>query len=142
MPRLFLWTAVLTLLFSTAHAETHLVKMLTRSDKGVMLYEPDHLVIAPGDEVRFLATQSGHNAATIKEMLPAGAEAFIGKIDEEITVQFTQPGVYGIKCSPHYAMGMVMLIEVGEVEATPENLPAGLPRRAKERFVEILTRAR
>ncbi|MGQ0486346.1 MAG: plastocyanin/azurin family copper-binding protein [Hyphomicrobiales bacterium] len=46
------------------------------------------------------------------------------------------PGSYGIKCSPHYAMGMVMLIEVGDQPAP--QLPADLPARAKQRFEQIL----
>ncbi|MDD9725189.1 pseudoazurin [Roseovarius sp. SK2] len=132
-----LLTALITLLPSIAYAETHEVKMLTRGDTGAMLYEPAHLQIAPGDTVRFLATQRGHNAASIPEMLPEGAQRFIGKIDEEISVSFEIKGRYGIKCSPHYAMGMVMIIDVGDVDdATP--LPDAVPRRARERMSKIL----
>ncbi|WP_103764562.1 plastocyanin/azurin family copper-binding protein [Roseovarius confluentis] len=70
-------------------------------------------------------------------MLPEGAQSFIGKIDEEISVSFEIKGRYGIKCSPHYAMGMVMIIDVGDVDdATP--LPDAVPRRARERMSKIL----
>lgn len=132
-----LLTVLITLLPSIAYAETHDVKMLTRGDTGAMVYEPAHLQIAPGDTVRFLATQRGHNAASIPEMLPEGAESFIGKIDEEISVSFEIKGRYGIKCSPHYAMGMVMIIDVGDVDG-PSPLPDAVPRRARERMSKIL----
>lgn len=132
-----LLTVLIALLPSIAYAETHEVKMLTRGDTGAMVYEPSHLQIAPGDTVRFLATQRGHNAASIPEMLPEGAESFIGKIDEETSVSFEIKGRYGIKCSPHYAMGMVMIIDVGDVDgASP--LPDAVPRRARERMSKIL----
>lgn len=125
----------LLLLSTPAFAETHDVKMYNRSENGAMIYEPSYLRIAPGDTVRFLPTQPGHNAATIDTMLPVGAEPFKSKINETFSVTFSVPGSYGIKCSPHYAMGMVMLIDVGE--ASVAELPADLPKRAAERFEQI-----
>ncbi|WP_319498718.1 pseudoazurin [uncultured Cohaesibacter sp.] len=124
----------------TAFAETHYVKMLNRNETGVMPFEPDYLAIKPGDQVKFLATDSGHNAATIKEMIPEGGKKFIGKINQEIEVTFDVPGIWGIKCSPHYAMGMVMLIQVGDTPATANDLSSKLPKKAKERMEEILSR--
>ncbi|WP_345741726.1 plastocyanin/azurin family copper-binding protein [Epibacterium ulvae] len=58
--------------------------------------------------------------------------------DEEIAVTFEVEGLYGIKCTPHYAMGMVMLIEVGEQKATAEDLPHEIPERAHERLLTDL----
>lgn len=110
--------------------------MLNRNDQGPMIYEPQHLTIAPGDTVRFLPTQPGHNAATIDGMIPKGAEPWKSKINQEFEVTLTVPGRYGIKCSPHYAMGMVMVIDVGEGAAA--EIPAEMPPRAKERFDAIL----
>lgn len=117
-------------------AETHEVGMYTRSDNGPMIYEPQFLRIAPGDSVRFVPVQGGHNAATIDGMIPESAEPFRSQIDEDFTVALTEPGLYGIKCSPHFAMGMVMLIEVGE--PTGRALPEDLPNRARQRFEAIL----
>jgi pseudoazurin len=57
------------------------------------------------------ATDKGHNAETIKGMLPDSAAAFTGKNGEDVSVN--QAGVYGVKCLPHYAMGMVAMIVVG-----------------------------
>lgn len=128
--------ALLLLTAAPALAEIHEVRMLNRNDTGPMVYEPDHLVVAPGDTVRFLPTQPGHNAATIDEMIPAGAQPFKSGLNKEFEVTLILPGIYGIKCSPHYAMGMVMLIRVGEA-AAPE-IPAAVPARARTRFEEIL----
>lgn len=122
------------LLCTSVLAQTHEVKMLTRSANAGMVYEPDYLQIAPGDTVRFIPTQSGHNAATLPGLLPEGAESFKGKIDQQIEQTFTVPGLYGVQCTPHLAMGMVMLIQVGEPSAEPPVLPATLPKRALDRL--------
>ena len=135
-------TVLLTtsLLASTALAETHEVKMLTRSPTAGMVYDPDYLQIAPGDTVKFVATQSGHNAATLPAIWPEGVPTFMGKIDQEIEQTFTVPGLYGIQCTPHLAMGMVMLIQVGEPPAEAPALPASLPKRALDRMNAALAR--
>ena len=125
-----------TLLTPAALAEVHEVKMLNRGSDGAMVYEPDHLHIAPGDSVRFLPTQSGHNAASVAGLLPAGAEPFKSKLNQPFEQTFNVPGVYGIQCIPHLAMGMVMVIQVGD--ATAAELPASLPARAKTRFAAQL----
>jgi len=127
----------LMLLAGPALAEIHEVRMLNRGESGPMVYEPAYLNIAPGDTVRFLPTQPGHNAATIEGMIPEAAEPFRSKINDMFEVTLTEPGAYGIKCSPHYAMGMVMLIEVGDKAEVV--LPEGLPKRTAERFGKILS---
>ena len=48
------------------------------------------------------------------------------------------PGLYGIQCTPHLAMGMVMLIQVGEPSTEPPVLPATLPKRALDRLTAAL----
>jgi pseudoazurin len=121
-----------------ALAETHEVRMLTRGEAGVMRYAPDFLTIAPGDSVRFVATQSTHNAASIPGFMPAAAEPFKGKIDQEIEVRFDEPGLYGIQCIPHLAMGMVMLVQVGHQPIGEAQIPDQLPARAKQRFEQII----
>ena len=129
------------LLSSGARAELHEVRMLNRNETGGMVYEPDHLRLAPGDRVRFLATNATHNAASMPEMLPPGATPFKGQINQEIEVTSTEPGLYGIKCIPHYAMGMVMLVQVGDAQAAPRAIPDSLPEPVRRRFHEILRRA-
>jgi pseudoazurin len=112
------------------------VKMLNKGAEGAMVFEPAGLKIAPGDTVTFIPTDKGHNAETIKGMLPEGAAEFKGKMNEEIKVTFDVPGLYGIKCAPHIGMGMVAAILVGDAPAA--NLDAfkatKLPKKAQERM--------
>ncbi|MGA9436470.1 MAG: plastocyanin/azurin family copper-binding protein, partial [Roseobacter sp.] len=70
--------------------------------------------------------------------LPDGAEAFKGKINEAIEVTLDVPGVYGVICKPHFAMGMVMTIAVGDVTAPDDFLAGRVPKKAKVRFDEQL----
>src|SRR3954470_3593048 len=93
------------------------VKMLNKGAEGLMVFEPALVKIELGDTVKFVATDKGHNAETIKGMLPDGAATFIGKNGEDIAVKFDQAGIYGVKCTPHYGMGMVAMVVVG----TPAN---------------------
>ncbi|MET1113512.1 MAG: pseudoazurin [Comamonas sp.] len=124
-----------------AWSETHEVKMLNRASLGAMVYEPEFIALKPGDTLKFLASSHGHDAVSIEGMLPAGAKPFKGKINEEIEVTFTEAGIYGIKCLPHYAMGMVMLVQVGDAPLTTLQIPAHVPERAQKRLQEIAARA-
>ncbi|MGP8289199.1 pseudoazurin [Vreelandella zhanjiangensis] len=139
--KILLRLMVLLVLFPlAAQAETHTVEMLNRNDTGPMPYAPDYLVIQPGDTVRFVPTAPGHNVASIEGMMPEGGEAFVSNIGKEVDVTFDTEGIWGIKCSPHYTMGMVMLIQVGDTAATQADLPESLPPAAQTRFLEILER--
>jgi|SRR5579871_6060864 len=129
--------ALLAMTGLAAAAEVE-VKMLNKgSDGGAMVFEPALVNIAPGDTVKFIATDKGHNAETIKGMLADGAAAFAGKSGEDVSVTFEKDGVYGIKCLPHYAMGMVAMIVVG----VPANLDQAkaVPQvgKAKQAFATL-----
>lgn len=123
-----------------AFAETIEVKMLNRGENGSMVFEPDYVELKPGDRVKFRVGHKSHNAASIDGMVPEGYAGFKGQINEEIEVTFDTPGFYGIKCSPHFAMGMVMLIKVGEAELTEAFRKAEVPGRARGRFDAIFAR--
>lgn len=111
--------AVLILTANVALAAEVEVKMLNKGSDGVpMVFEPALVKVAPGDTVKFVSTDKGHNAESIKGMLPEGAAIFVGKNGEDIAVKLDKEGVYGVKCLPHYGMGMVAMIVVG----TPSNL--------------------
>jgi pseudoazurin len=114
--------------------------MLNKGAEGPMVFEPALLKIAPGDVVKFLPTDKGHNVETIKGMLPEGAEAFAGKMNEEVTITFGKPGVYGVKCKPHYGMGMVGLIIVGDAANTDSAKAVVHPGRAKQIFAKLFDR--
>ncbi|SDF66108.1 pseudoazurin [Celeribacter baekdonensis] len=126
--------ALAALLGSVANAEVFEVHMLNKSDNGTMVFEPDLVQIAPGDTVKFIPTDKAHNAESVDGMIPAGAEAFKGKINQELDVTFDAEGVYAVKCNPHFAMGMVMTIKVGDAAAPDDFLAGRLPKKAKERF--------
>lgn len=109
------------------------VKMLNKGAEGLMVFEPSLVRIEPGDTVKFVATDKSHNAETIKNMLPEGASPFAGKMNADVTVTFDKAGVYGVKCMPHYAMGMVALVVVGK----PDNLDQAkaVPQTGKARQI-------
>ena len=108
---------------SAAWATDYKVEMKNQgSAGGFMVYEPAYLEVQPGDTVTFEPTAPGHNAASIEGMIPTGAQPFSGKINEELKVTFTTPGVYGYECTPHYSFGMVGLVVVGP--KPPANLAA------------------
>ncbi|MCM2403760.1 pseudoazurin [Rhizobium sp. S153] len=141
MKTYFLVLAVSIAFAAPAFAETFEVKMMNRGEKGSMVFEPDFLHVQPGDRVKFIATNKSHNAATIYGMVPEGYPGFKGKINEEIEVGFDQPGFYGIKCSPHFGMGMVMLIKVGEAELPEQYRQIGIPARARPRMQTLFDSA-
>jgi pseudoazurin len=62
-------------------------------------------------------------------------------VNEQITVTFDQEGVYGIKCTPHYGMGMVALIVVGNAVNLEEAKAVKHPGKAKKAFAELLEQA-
>lgn len=102
---------------ASASAADHEVKMLDKGASGIMVFEPALVKVAPGDTVKFIPVSKGHNVETVPGMLPDGATAINGKVNEAVTVTFDKPGVYGFKCKPHYGMGMVGMVVVG----TPAN---------------------
>ena len=124
-------TAVVLMAGGALAAEVE-VKMLNKGVEGAMVFEPAMVKVAPGDTVKFVATDKGHNAETIKGMLPADATPFLGKNGEDVAVTFDKPGIYGVKCLPHYGMGMVAMVVVG----TPDNVDAAKavpqPGKAKQ----------
>jgi pseudoazurin len=117
------------------------IKMLNKGEKGAMVFEPDFVSVAPGDTIRFVPTDKGHNAETIKGMIPEGAEAFKSKFNEELTVTLDKEGVYGVKCTPHYGMGMVALIEVGQPVNLEEAKAVKQTGKAKAVFAELFGQA-
>ena len=124
-----------------ALAAEHEVKMLNKGEKGAMVFEPDFLKVEPGDTVKFLVTDKGHDAQSIKGMLPEGAASFKGKINQEIVYTVEKEGVYGVKCTPHYAMGMVMLVVAGEPANAEEAKAVKHPGKAKATFAQLFEQA-
>lgn len=125
-----------------ASAADHEVKMLNRGVAGMMVFKPAYLEVAPGDSVTFVPSDPGHNAESLPGMTPAGAEPFKGKMNQPVTVTFEAEGVYGYKCLPHLAMGMVGLVVVGDAAANlAEAGEAKLPGKAKKVMAGLLGQA-
>lgn len=119
------------------------VDMVNKDSQGhTMQFEPAFLKVAPGDTVHFVAKDKGHDSESLKDGIPAGAEAWKGKISQDVSVTLTQPGLYAYRCTPHFALGMVGLIQVGD---DTSNLAAiqglKLPSKAQARMGELLTEA-
>jgi pseudoazurin len=131
--------AMAVALASPAAAKDHQVKMLNKGNGRAMVFSPEVVRVAPGDTVTFVATDKGHNAEIISTMLPAGAAPFKGKMNQNLTVKFSKPGVYGYKCLPHYGMGMVGAVIVGSPASNAAKAKAvSHPGKAKQVFASIL----
>ncbi|MBB5763337.1 pseudoazurin [Methylorubrum rhodesianum] len=90
------------------------VKMLNSGPDGMMVFDPAFVRLKPGDRIKFVPTDKGHNVETIKGMAPDGADYVKSVVGQEAVVTFEREGVCGFKCSPHYMMGMVALVVVGD----------------------------
>ena len=107
---------------TSAFAADHQVLMLNKDSEGrPMQFEPAFLKVAPGDTVTFVPQ---------------------GKINEQITVTFSVEGFYAYRCLPHFALGMVGLIQVGETATVDAAaLTDKLPGKAKTRMEELIAEA-
>ena len=110
-------------------------------EDGRFVYSPQLVRIKPGETVTFVATDKGHDAVSIAGMLPGGAQPLKVPFNKDGSFTLTEPGVYGIRCTPHVGLGMVTVIVVGE----PTNLEAAeaaaskLPPKARERMQALLS---
>lgn len=128
---------LVTVLVKHAAAADHEVRMLNQSASGVMQYDPQLLQISPGDTVHFVAQGTGHNVQSIGGMIPDSAEPFRGEIGQNLTVTFSVPGVYGYRCAPHGALGMVGLIVVGNPVNEAAAKSAAMPGMAGRVFASL-----
>ena len=92
----------------------HEVKMLNSGADGIMVFEPAVIKISKGDTVNFVATDMAHNSASLDGMIPAGADSWNGALSQDISITFTEEGVYVYQCTPHAMMAMVGVIQVGD----------------------------
>ena len=118
--------------------------MVNRGANGSMDFTPAFLRIAPGDSVRFVAQDKSHNAESIRELTPVGGTLFKGAMNQDVVVKFRKPGLYGYKCLPHFAMGMVGLVEVGNAgnKAAFTGALAKMPPMARARLTKFLQQAK
>lgn len=124
----------------------HEVEMLTRDPdgSGLQVFKPRLITAEVGDTVKFVPTDPTHQSSSIPEMLPAGVEGWEGEINKEVSYTFPAPGIYGYKCVPHYAAGMVGMIVVqgeGMTDNLEEAKAVSHPGLASREFNEIFENA-
>jgi pseudoazurin len=107
-----------------------------------MQFEPAFLKVAPGDTVHFVAKDKGHDSEALEGGVPDGAEGWKGKLSQDVSVTLTVEGLYAYKCSPHFPLGMVGLIQVGDSVANKDAIAAlKFTGKSKARMAELLEQA-
>ena len=99
---------------SSLFAETFEVEMLNKHDGQINVFNPPIVRVAVGDTVNWTSVNPGHNIAFTKKGVPDGVEKFKSKIGKDATFTFTIPGVYAYNCTPHYGLGMIGFVVVGD----------------------------
>ena len=119
-------------------AAEHEVQMLNEGPEGQRnWFEPAVVYAQPGDAIKFVATDRGHNSASV--VVPDGAEEWNGKLSQDILVTLEVPGLYAYKCTPHFGLGMVGLIAVGDPSINLDAVKsARYPGKARQVMVELL----
>lgn len=125
----------------SANAANYVVEMKNSGPGGIMMFVPSYTKAKVGDTILFKATDKGHDVMSIPSMLPAGASPIAGKMSQDVSVTLTKPGFYGIKCTPHFSMGMVALVRVGDAKALDPTVMATFPPLAKKRMQALIAQA-
>ncbi len=100
---------------ASAYAKNHQVKLLTSDGNGQnMIMSPGYLKISQGDTVTFIPADSSHNVESIA--IPTRAVKFVSPMGEKFSYTFDKNGVYLYKCTPHFVLGMLGVIQVGDAE--------------------------
>ncbi|MDZ7737105.1 MAG: plastocyanin/azurin family copper-binding protein [Gammaproteobacteria bacterium] len=115
---------------NAALAEEHIV------NAKVTAFDPIAIKIAPGDSVSW-KNMSGHNVHFEEGNIPESAESYVSPLGDNVSRTFDEEGVYLYKCDPHFAMGMVGAIIVGE----PVNM-ADVEANAKGMYKRALIKAK
>ena len=127
-----------------AFADTIEVEMLTKNDAGDRMVFSQELVRAKvGDIIRFLPTEKGHNAQSVKGALPDGQKSFKGKQNKIVEYLATETGLTAVVCAPHQAMGMVALIVVGnDLSNAQKILDARVRGKGKDKIKALIEQAK
>lgn len=127
--------ALLAIAPAGALAAEHVVKMLNDNGKGeYMVFEPSYIEAAPGDTVKFVAVDQFHMPRRCPRFGPKARRHFRANSPKTSALTIEELGVYGIKCQPHYPMGMIALVVAGEPVNKDQLGSYEPPAMAKERF--------
>ena len=128
-------TAMVASVSSMASAAEIVVNLLNKGADGtVMVFEPGFVRAAVGDTIKFVPVDKGHFVQGLPAMWPEGVADIKGKVNEELDVKVDKEGFYAFKCAPHYAMGMVALIQVGKAPVTDAIKAIKVPGPAGKRI--------
>ena len=136
--------SILTLVSLTAVpaiAAESTIEMLNSKNGENLVFSEKFTKIAKGDAVTFKATKPGHNAEFIPGGFPQGAEELHGQVGKDVEYTFKIPGVYLVRCAPHYGMGMVAVIEVDDLSNLDQVKQVYLPSKVRAVVDEQLKKA-
>ncbi len=118
--------------------EVSMLNKATDNPRERMVYEPALIRANPGDTIKFVSVDKGHNMELMEGGVPDGVELVKSKASEDFELTVEAEGTYLVKCTPHYATGMVAIIAVGDhtinLDAAKEVRQRG---KAKGRFEEL-----
>ena len=124
-----------------ASAAEHVINMLNKGADGkAMVFEPDFVRAAVGDTIKLVPVDKGHFAVSLNKVWPADVPKIKSKLNTELIFTVEKEGIYGLNCTPHYAMGMVAMVQVGT--AVPDDVKAlKFPGEVGKRFTAQLEKA-
>jgi pseudoazurin len=124
--RIFLILLVTFLAAPSSYGAEFTVNAVTTGANGeMMVFSPGYLKVEVGDTVNFIPSDASHNAESF--VSPSPETAFVTALGEGTRVTFSQEGVYLYKCTPHFVLGMVGVIQVGKAVNKNEALAVWKP---------------
>jgi pseudoazurin len=121
-----------------AGAATTTVDMLNAKDGQNFVFSPDFVKVAVGDTITFKAVNPGHNVGFVPGGVPDGVAPLNSPMSKDVDVTYTAPGIYVMRCIPHYGLGMVAIVEVGDNTSNLDAASAiAYPPLAKARLTPI-----
>jgi plastocyanin len=113
-------------------AQIHIVRMVTDGERH--FFDPDRLVIRPGDKVKWVLQSMVHTTTAYHPQffgkplrIPEQAEPWhsgvLTEIGQSYERTFEVEGVYNYYCTPHQSLGMVGIIVVGKPLDGPGLVP-------------------
>lgn len=113
-----------------AEAQEHIVYAQATS------FDPIVLFINPGDTVKWTNMSPIHDTVSLEGLIPEGATPWQFPIGENASITLDVEGVYIYKCTPHYAVGMVGAIVVGQ-PVNLEQVKTNATGRAKGAVIKV-----
>lgn len=104
----------LLMISGAAYAAEVQIDMLNKLGKERMVYSKKFVKINVGDTIKWKAADKTHNVVFIKNAIPKGVEIFKSKMNKDAEYTFNVPGIYAYKCQPHFGMGMIGFVQVGD----------------------------